>query len=184
VTVRRLSASDAISGPLALAHDLNASDVSLWVGALVTDKAKIEDVVEALYRMPRSMLDAPGRAAYERGVQQAEQAESALIQAVKAFAGELKVATPAYDKARQHFWTCAEQSLSALFDVARHLTPDDELPGSDWGKAVQRAARDAYQQSCPRQNPRQIQAYALGLRRLNASPKSKSPKPQKGISHE
>lgn len=184
VTVRRRSANDAVSGPLALGHETVGGDVALWVGALVTDKAKIEDTVEAHYRMPRSMLDAPGRAAYEHGVHRAEAAEAALIQAVKAYAAELKVATPAYDKARQHFWTRVEQGLSALFDVARELTPPDELAASAWGGVVRTAARDAYEQSCPRQTPRQIQAYALGLRRLNAPPKSKSVKPSKGESHE
>ncbi len=185
VTIRRRSSGDAISGPLALAHDLSGSEIALWVGALVTDKAKIEDVVEAHYRMPRSMLDAPGRAAYERGVQHAEAAEFALIQAVKSYASELKVASPAYDdKARQHFWTRVEQNLSALFDIARELTPEAELPGSDWGKAVRTATLDAYQQSCPRQTPRQIQAYALGLRRLNTPSKSKCTESKEGTSHE
>ncbi|XOV70444.1 MAG: type I-E CRISPR-associated protein Cse1/CasA [Verrucomicrobiota bacterium] len=184
VTIRRRSSGDSISGPLALSHEVTFSEVGLWVGALVTDKAKIEDVVEAQYRIPRSMLDTPGRLAYERGVKYAEIAESILIQAVKVYASQLEVLSPAYNKARQHFWTITEQSLPELFDVAREFTIDEELPESGWGKAVRSAALEAYQQSCPRQTPRQIQAYALGLRRLNAVPKPKIAKNKKGNLYE
>ena len=184
VTIRRRSSSDAMSGPLALIHEVPFSEVALWVGAFVTDKAKIEDVLEAHYRLPRSMFDAPGRAAYERGVNYAETAESTLTQAVKVYASELKVVPPAYGKARQHFWTGVEQGLSALFDVARNLTPEESLPASGWGMTVRAVVLDAYQQTCPRQTPRQIQAYALGLRRLNVTQKSKKAKKKKGTLHE
>lgn len=165
-------------------HDVADSKLALWVGALITDKAKIEDVVEANYSMPSSMLDGLGRAAYERGVQHAECSESALIKAVKAFALELKVTTPSYDKARQHFWTRVEQGLSLLFDAARNLTAPNDLAGSPWGLAVRAAMHDAYDHSCPCQTPRQIQAFALGLRRLNSTAQSKTSKPTKADPHE
>ena len=184
ITVRRKSASDPISGPLALMHNLQSNEVGFWIGALVTDKAKIEDVVEGFHQIPRLMLDVPGRMAYERSVQHADSAESALIQAVKQFAGELKINNPPYDRARQCFWTRVEQSLPALFAVARELTTHEELPKSKWGQAVQAAALDAYRQVCPSQTPRQIQAHALGLRRLSFNTTSKSAKPKKEITHE
>lgn len=184
VTIRRKSSSDSTSGPLALVHEVPSSDVAIWVGALVTDKAKIEDVVEAHYRMPRSMLGTPGRGAYERGIQYAEAAEASLTQSIKVYSSELKVHSPAYDKARQHFWTSAEQCLSELFDVARELTAEQDLPRSGWGKAVHAAALDAYQQSCPRQTSRQVQAYVLGLKRLKILSKSKTTVNKKGISYE
>jgi len=37
---------------------------------------------------------------------------------------------------------------------------------SPWGEAVQRAALDAFEVTCPRRAPRQIQAYAAGLSAL------------------
>jgi CRISPR system Cascade subunit CasA len=184
ITVCRKSASDGISGPLALMHDIRSNEVGVWVGALVTDKAKIEDLVEGFHQIPRSMLEEVGRAAYERGVQHAEAAESALIQAVKQYAAELKIGNPAYGRARQSFWTRVEQSLPALFAVARERTTDEELPKSQWGQAVQAAALDAYRQACPCQTPRQIQAHALGLRRLSFKTTSKSAKSKKGTTHE
>ena len=178
VSVTRRAGADAVCGPLALNHPTTSPQTSLWVGALVTDKAKIEDVVESTYSLPAGMFTDFGRAAYEKGVIHAEEREGFLIQAVKTYASTLMVASPAYDRARQYFWTRVEQSLSALFDVARNLTPPDQLTACDWGLAVRAAACDAYEQSCPRRTPRQIQAFALGLRRLNAPAKTTKTKSQ------
>jgi CRISPR system Cascade subunit CasA len=172
IAVKRRAGSDQISGPLALGHDHSAENITLWVGALVTNKAKIEDVLEASYNLPSQLFTEFGKAAYENGVKHAEENESNLVHAVKVYATALKIAAPANDRVRQHFWTRVEQNLSSLFDVARSLTPPDQLQGSDWGRAVRAAALDAYEQSCPRQTPRQIQAVALGLRQFNSATKS------------
>ncbi len=184
VCVKNKNRQENASGPIAFKNPFHAKDISIWAAGIVSEQAKIREVVEAFYVIPASFLDdALGRAAYERGISHAEKAESLLEKAVAEYAKALQSKAPTA-KAKQHFWTRVEQGLSALFDIARDLTSDEELPASDWGRAVRRAARDAYEQSCPRQTPRQIQAYALGLRRLNAAPKSKSAKPKKGTSHE
>jgi len=174
ISVQRRAGTDAACGPLALSHVFNSTDTTLWVGALVTDKAKIEDVVDSTYSLPSGMFTDLGRAAYEQGVAHAEEREGVLIQAVKVYAVTLKLGTPAYDLARQQFWTRVEQHLTTLFDLARNPNLVADLPNSAWGKAVAAAARDAYEQSCPRQTPRQIQAYALGLRKLTYCPKANS----------
>ncbi len=184
ITVRRRSVASNSSGPIALGHDFGTFDVPLWVGALVTDKAKIEDVVEGRHRIPNTMLTDFGRTAFEGGVGHAEEAEATLVQSVKIYATELKLGTPPYEKARQHYWTRVEQSLSELFDVARKLLTKEELPQSGWGLAVRAASRAAYEQTCPARTPRQIQAFAAGLRRLSLNPASKSPKSTKKSSHE
>ena len=181
VSVTRRVGADAVCGPLALNHPTTSPQTSLWVGALVTDKAKIEDVVESTYSLPAGMFTDFGRAAYEKGVTYAEEREGILIQAVKTYASTLKVASPAYDRARQHFWTRVEQHLAALMELPRNTDLITDLPNCAWGKAVQAAARAAYEQSCPRQTPRQIQAYALGLRKLTFVPKPAKPTP---ASHE
>ncbi len=175
VSVQRRASADGASGPLALTHETAAAEITLWVGALVTDKAKIEDVVESTYSLPTGMFSEFGRAAYEKGVAYAEEREGVLIQSVKVYASALKVASPAYDRARQHFWTRVEQHLSALFDLARNIELATDLPNCPWGRAVQAAAFDAYEQSCPRQTPRQIEAYAHGLRKLTFRPKNPQP---------
>lgn len=122
-----------------------------------------------------------GRASYERGVAYAEEREGGLIQSVKAYASALKVTSPAYNRARQQFWTRVEQHLSALFDLARKTDLAADLPNCPWGKAVQAATFDAYEQCCPHQTPRQIEAYALGLRKLTFRPKNQQAIP---VAHE
>jgi CRISPR system Cascade subunit CasA len=180
VSVKRRANAEATCGPLALNHLVDAKEIILWIGALVTDKGKIEDVVEASYSLPAGMLAESGRTAYEMGVAHAEKQESSLIQAVKTYASTLKVVPPAYNRARQHFWTRAEQHLSALFDLARNTSLAANIQNCPWGKAVQAAAFDAYSQCCPRQGPRQIEAYALGFRKLTSHPS----KPSTPIAHE
>lgn len=172
ISICRRAGVNAPSGPLALNHARSTTETTLWVGALITDKAKIEDVVESIYSLPCGMFDEFGRAAYQAGVEYAETRENALVQSVKVYAGTLKVVAPAYDRARQHFWTHVEQYLSALFDLARNPDRVADLPNSAWGEAVQAAAFDAYEQTCSRQTPRHIEAYARGLRRLTSRPKS------------
>ena len=173
ITVKRRAVADAASGPLALNHASTTAKTIVWVGALVTDKAKIEDVVESIYPLPPDMFGSgPGHTAYEDGVAYADERASALIQSVKVYASSLKIISPAYDRTRQHFWTRVEQRLSALFDLARNTNLAADLPNCSWGKAVQAAAFDAYERSCPRQTPRQIEAYARGLRKLTFHPKT------------
>jgi CRISPR system Cascade subunit CasA len=84
IAIQRRAGHDAASGPLALNHVSTTTDTTLWVGALVTDKAKIEDVVESTYSLPPGMFTELGRAGYERGVALAEEREGVLIQSVKA----------------------------------------------------------------------------------------------------
>jgi hypothetical protein len=170
VSVRRRSFADTACGPLALDHASDAAYTNIWVGALVTDKAKIEDVIESFYSLPPGMFSEFGRAAYEKGVAYSEEKEGIMVRAVKTYANSLKVAAPGYDRARQSFWTRVEQHLSCLFDLARKTDLVADLPNSAWGHAVHAAATLAYEQSCPRQTPRQIQAFALGLRHLNFRP--------------
>ena len=180
ITVKRRADADNTAGPLALSLNAFRQDSALWIGAFVTDKAKIEDLLEATYTVPPALFDPFGRAAYESGVKHAEGSESGVMKAIGAYASSLKIDGPAYDRARQHFWTRVEQSLGDLFTVARELTPPEQLGDSPWGRAVRAAAIEAYERSCPRRTPRQIQAYALGLRHLFASAKpSKPAKPAK-----
>ena len=171
ISVKRRAGAEAPGGPLALNHVTDTSNSTLWVGALITDKAKIQDVVESTYSLPAGMFTEFGRAAYERGVAHAEEREGTLIQAIKAYGLSLKVGSPANDRARQHFWTRVEQSLDKLFDLARNPDLVANLTDSEWGRAVAAAALAAYEQSCPRQTSRQIEAYALGLRKLTYRPK-------------
>ena len=177
VSVHRRAGPGTVGGPLALSRANNTQDVTLWVGALVTDKAKIEDVVESTYSLPGGMFSDFGRAAYERGIAAAEEHERTLAQAIKTYASALKVESPPYDRARQRFWTRVEQHLSQLFALARNPDLAADIENSEWGHAVRAASFSAYEQTCVRQSSRQLQAYAGGLRRLTAHSKP-SPKPE------
>jgi CRISPR system Cascade subunit CasA len=179
ITVKRRSDADSTAGPLALTLNAFSRDSALWIGAFVTEKAKIEDLLEATYTVPPALFDPFGRSAYELGVKHAEANESAVMKAIGAYTASLKIDGPAYDHARQHFWTRVEQSLGDLFTAARELTPPEQLGASPWGRAVRAAAIEAYERSCPRRTSRQIQAYALGLRHLFASPASANVKKTK-----
>ena len=76
-------------------------------------------------------------------------------------------------KAAAHYWTAIEQKvplLLALVNDPSPLRPDDagrdRWGGTEWGRALARAAREAYDLACPRETPRQLKAYALGLSAL------------------
>jgi len=182
ITIKLRAKADSTAGPLALNNLAGCNDAVLWVGALIAaGNGKIVDVVEATYSLPAGMFSEFGRAAYEKGVAYAEEREGILIQSVKTYASTLKVTSPAYARARQQFWTRVEQHLSALFDLARNGDLAADLPNCSWGKAVQVAAFDAYEQSCPRQTPRQIEAYVLGLRKFTFRPKNHQSTP---VAHE
>jgi len=166
ITVKRRAAADQLAGPLALALGTLDHDTTLWIGAFITDKAKIENILEATYTVPPELFEPFGQKAYEAGVRHAEETEFALSKAIGAYAKSINLATPSYDHARRHFWVQVEQALGDLFTVARELTPADQLSGALWGIAVRSAAKDAYERICPRRTSRQIQAYAQGLRHL------------------
>jgi CRISPR system Cascade subunit CasA len=172
IAVKRRSDGEQVCGPIALNHDFTGASTSLWVGAFVTDKAKIEEVIESVYTLPTEMFSELGRAAYERGVSFASEWELALKNALKEFAATLKVVSPSYDQATQYFWTRLEQHLSDLFELARNIDLAADLPASAWGRAIKSTAQEAYHQCCATQTPRQIEAFARGLRKLNVHPKT------------
>jgi hypothetical protein len=185
ICVKNRSKADLASGPLAIRKLSAHQQFKIWCGALVSSEAKIKEIVESVYVIPVDMVkDFATRAAYESGVILSEQIEARLSNAVRAYSKALSVDKPPLAKARQQYWTVVELSLPTLFGLARNLTPKDALSKSEWGIAVQAAARDAYEQTCPCLTPRQIHAFALGLEQFFSANSSKSAKPNKQSSHE
>jgi len=174
ITVKRRSKSDPISGPLALRNLGGDQGCTLWIGALATDKAKIEDVVEAAYDIPAGMFRDAGRKVYEEGVAFAALWQEAVSKSVKAYAGTMKLEPVPYDRARHYFWTVIEQHVPALIRLADKPEEAGDLKVSEWGKRTKEAAHAALDFACPRQTPRQIQAYAIALQQLFL-PKPKDP---------
>ena len=174
ITVKRRSNKDAICGPLALRNNDGSQNCTLWIGALATDKAKIEDVVESSYDVPAGMFRDAGRKLYEEGVALAALWQDSVSKSVKAYAGTMKLEPAPYERARHFFWTAVEQHVHTLLKLTDKPEDAGDLKVSEWGKRVKEAAQASFEFACPHQTPRQIQAFAIGLQQLFL-PKPKDP---------
>jgi hypothetical protein len=69
-----------------------------------------------------------------------------------------------------------EFGVPRLLEIAEHpekLGLPPEWHKTDWGRAVSSAIRAALEVACPHETPRQIRAYALGLKALFIEPATK-----------
>lgn len=164
--------------PLPLQRAEPAPFQRLWLGALITDgKGKYEDTIEAVYRdVPSELLSGLGHSIYADGIGFANAWRQRLSKAVAAYAARLK-SPPEYARAERHFWNALDQRVPELFAVVRNVA---SLGGrtfrearTPWSDSVSMAAHAAYRFACPRETPRQIQAFAAGLGQL------RPPKPPK-----
>lgn len=173
-----------IGGPLTLRNVLENVDFDIWVGAFLTSRASIEDTVESVLHVPGKIQSEIGRGVYDKEVKHAEFVANQLGWAVETWRehedggwkGRVE-ATKAQGKLREklraiatkHYWTSAETLRPLLLAHIETLgTTADAVEQSQvrWRKAVWAAAFDAYRLSCGQDTPRQIRAYALGMRRL------------------
>ena len=166
ITVKRRSNKDAISGPLALRNIDGSQSCTLWIGALATDKAKIEDAVEAAYDVPAGLFRDTGRKLFEEGVELAARWQASVSKSVKAYATTMKLESAPRDRALNYFWTRIEQHVPTLLKLADNAETAGDLKISEWGKRVKEAAHASFEHACPHQTPRQIQAFAMGLQQL------------------
>ena len=198
VVAKRLGTKSLQEGAPALTRRPVDRDLVVWVGCLVTTKDEgIVDCVEGRYLLPIEMFSVFGREAYEKGIEfalhQAKrlaglhgacsryryglthkvQSESDFDSKVDRLPrGEKQHLRDQLQLAEAQFWTRVEQHLSSLLELPRNRDLVSDLPNCAWGQAVQAAGDEVYKQSCPRQTPRQIEAFVLGLRRLNFHPKA------------
>jgi CRISPR system Cascade subunit CasA len=176
-------ASHEIGGPAALQNMVDERAFDLWVGGLVAGKAKLVDTTESVFHVRAATLGDPGWNAYERGVLQAEATSLRVIHAVTIYHRELgdKLDRPdmrnrrdqVQGKACAQFWTQVEVAVPRLLEVAADpavLGLDNRWRKTGWGESVWRAARAAYEAACPHGTPRQIRAYAKGLKGLFDGP--------------
>lgn len=186
ITVLRQADREEQRAPLILQSHFDAhqaDEVDLWLGELVKAKdAKIVDLMESSFTVPKQLFQEHGRSCYESAVAYAELQSKQIYGAVKQYGAAMKNDSPPVDLAKKLFWHALEQQVATILEIVR----DDSVldgksfgEGSDpWTRAVHHAARDAYEKTCPRQTPRQLQAYAAGLRSLR--PKTSKPKTTKG----
>ncbi len=172
VTMIRERNTEDLRAPLSLQAHYNEGEdeQELWLGALITDlKAKIIDSTESSLTVPQVMFGASGRNEYQRGIEYSEKVSKKLYGAVKQYGKELKVEKPQTDAAKRHFWNALDQQVDTLLEIVRHpeTRKEDFGMGDDaWTLRVNRAALMAFQDTCPRRSPRQLKAFAAGLRTL------------------
>ncbi len=171
---------DDIGGPKILENVTSGETFDLWLGAFVTDQAKVLDGVEFVFTKINSVLihDQNAQACYSMGVKRATVWESRIRRAieyytlsleVKGESAELESAHKKLKKDRRErirrtgirslssFWTSLEVNCHIL--AANAVSADMTL----WHGLLSRAARAAYELACPHETPRQLKAYSLGL---------------------
>jgi CRISPR system Cascade subunit CasA len=178
------------AGPLNLQAFSNYREIeeqtNLWVGELVKAKdAKIIDATESTFTVPQQLFCKDGRKVYAQGIEHAEAISKNLYGAIKTYWSALKHETPPIAEGQKHFWHSLDQQHRALIQLAanpkeRIGKPAIGAEGAEdiWTLIVRATARNAFDAVCPRSTPRQIQAYANGIKPLLRAlyPKSKAPK--------
>lgn len=148
--------------------------VRIWTGALITDlKAKILDTVESSFTLPSRMFTEEGRLVYASGVEFAETTSKKLYGAVKTYWQRLRHENAPTPEAQEHYWHSLDQSHGKLIDLAGAYEtlrgkPAIGTEGAEdaWTRIIRNAAIDAFQRACPRTTPRQVEAYATGIKPL------------------
>ncbi len=175
ITVLRKAEKSLSSAPAIIQSHYNefegTSAMPIWCGELIKAKdAKILDATESTFHLPLSLFSEQGRTLYDEGVQLADSRSKSLADAVRSYAKSLYIDKPDTSAATRHYWHSLDQQSVKLLDVVQNpdsLDKDKFGPSSDpWSKAVYRSAVAAYDATCPRNTPRQIQAYAIGLAKL------------------
>jgi CRISPR system Cascade subunit CasA len=155
-------------GALALENiaKLSQPTVDFWVGGMSANRGKIEDVAEWNLSLPLKLLYSAQIIKYQKGVGLAKQGDVSLRNAVRAYAGYLKlddkVSKGLRAKVNVAYWTTLDSDHKMLVDAA--CEPSAELEG--WRSHLIRTMNGAYRDACPHETPRQIQAYALGQREI------------------
>ena len=186
--------SDA--APILISHSIRLANqsVNIWTGGLVTDlKAKIFDVVESTFTLPRKMLLESGRHTYLAGINYAETISQKLYGAIKRYWSTLKHETAPVGEGQKHYWHRLDQEHLTLIRLASDPESFIGKPAigtteakDPWTELIRKAALNAFGQVCPRTTPRQYQAYANGIKPLFGAlyPKDKENKRSRKTSKE
>lgn len=178
---------NSVGGPLALYNNFSGN-FDIHICALIRDQATVESMVESVYAVSTKIFTEEGRALYEKEVVNAEWRSRSLGYAIETYRRNIdrfwdqRIEQAKKDrnviKARLHstamrtYWTAVEKQRYLLMACVEALGTDGlEWARQMWGKALHKAARDAYVAACGRETPRQIRAFALGWKKLFAENK-------------
>ncbi|MGL6195676.1 MAG: type I-E CRISPR-associated protein Cse1/CasA [Thermoguttaceae bacterium] len=163
---------------------------TLWVGGVLSDKAKILDSCEWLFSLSTCLFSENGITAYQNGLNIAQQAETQIVFAVREYCSRMKfdskkVVPDKVAKAKNCFWAFLDQRHHELIEVASVAARSNEIPLQNiaddeqravnveqeksmraWRDTIYKAKCGAYEVVCPHETPRQIQAYTAGKRPL------------------
>ncbi len=153
----------------AFVHTLREPHFRLWIGGSVKgdNEGKYDDLVEWCADLPSACFQDRTLSAYRTGLMHAEEGESQLLGALR------KYNKPDKDKpgkdakqipsefAKAIYWNALDRSFAVLLDAVESHTED---AFACWNMEVRKALLAAYSQTCPHTTPRQIQAYARGLK--------------------
>lgn len=185
--------SEGTAGPLNL-QSFNArreleGETRLWVGELIKARdAKIIDCTESSFTVPQRLFCDDGSRVYASGIDHAETISKSLYGAIKTYWSALKHENPPIAEGQKQFWHRLDQQHRTLIQLAgdpesRRGQPAFGAEGAEdaWTKLVRKAAQSAFDAVCPRSTPRQIQAYANGIKPLLRAlyPKSKDTESKK-----
>jgi hypothetical protein len=175
--VVRHAKAEEVSAPLNLQARCRRDGPAfqLWTGGLIADQAKIVDAIESTFTIPMDLLGEDARSLYQGGVSYGDTQAYRLKLAVTEYSKALKSDTPPVARAVNRYWHAMDRDSGLLLQMACQPMPLGYAEkGNAWGDLVRQAARTAYEDTCPRQTPRQIRAFAAGLKKLSV-PK---PKPE------
>ncbi len=148
----------------------------VWIGGSVRgdNEGKYDDLVEWSAELPSACFLDRSLTAYKTGISLAEQTEGCLRAALEKYnqpicdkpaKGNIKFIRDSkqipYNLAKTLYWQSLDGSFSVLLEAVEKNTV---LSFEAWRRVIDSALRAAYAQTCPHATPRQIQAYARGLK--------------------
>jgi CRISPR system Cascade subunit CasA len=167
LSLQSLDSTIGTVGALNLEHlrTAGACEFDIWIGGLSVDQAKIIDMCEWNFTLSSSLLDSLILARYRRGVEWANHAKQTLANAIKFFANSQKGDSGIWKKQAENlFWS----TLDAHAYILQSSIEDDHTLSTRWVPIIDSALLNAYSRTCPHETPRQIQAYAQGLKVLQS----------------
>lgn len=178
------------SGPLNLQSFKNRLGTEvhtkLWVGELIKAKdAKVIECTESSFTVPHQLFSKDGRKVYAAGIDHAEAISKSLYGSIKTYWSTFRHENPPIAEGQKKFWHHLDLQHRKLLQLASY--PEERIGkpaiGTEgaqdaWTILVREAAQIAFNSVCPRSTPRQIQAYANGIKPLLRAlyPRSKSAK--------
>jgi CRISPR system Cascade subunit CasA len=142
-------------------------NIDIWVGGLESKQAKIIDLVEWNLSISIGMFGDLPLSIYQEGVKIAESKEKILKSAIAAYCENLsakEIKNALFQKATLIYWHTLDNKYKSLIGIANN---NDKL--DEWLELLFKTMLRTYEDSCPHQTPRQIQAFAIGKKKLFAN---------------